>query len=81
MKKNNKEMDLKQQLLGTMEMILVVVLMTDMLIVMSRSQVHLFLNLDRFVGLSTFLSLTGTLAVKTHIFSLLSYIHSLNIMM
>lgn len=81
MKKNSKEMDLKQHLLGTMEMILVVVLMTNMLIVMLRSQVHLFLNLDRFVGLSTFLGLSVTLAVKTHIFSLLSCIHFLNMMM
>lgn len=40
-----------KQHLGMMKMILVVVLMMDMLIVMSRTPSHLFLNLDRFVGL------------------------------
>lgn len=55
--KINKDMGLEQCHLGMMEMISVVAWMMDMVIVMLKSQqAPLFLNLDRFVGLSTCLS-------------------------
>lgn len=71
--KINKEMGSKQQHLGMMEMILVAALMMDMLIVMLRSQLRLFLNLDRFVGLSTCLS--HTVLPRSENASLLSLIY------
>lgn len=49
MMKVNKEMDMEQHRLG-MKMTMMVVLMMDMLIVMLKSQLDLFLNLARLIG-------------------------------